>query len=290
LSSGEGQFKMRIPKDDFVSGTACSPAIRRSLKSTDFIISLRELNALNHQAGPHSKVDIDMVKIPDFIAMLRQTKDHREVKVYRKADIAITQISHASLRNYQTYASSRKISSIYLLNEFFAECGFSYSLTKTGLLLVRSRINSTGYAAFYVPPIVEYQNKNKVNQPLERLERRARKMPVLRLPGFDNNGDLHLQRVIDDWKWILSSSAQVVPILKDGTHRCECATLAGEPNLAVSINESGSLMQSVPIRTDMLVITSKKPKERRDRFLGVQRIGTDKWEGWVDLASAGIDG
>lgn len=282
---------MRIARDDFVGGTACSPSIKRLLRPVDFVISLRELNALHHQIAPHSKVDIQMIKIPDFIAMLRQTEDHRGVQVYKNADITINQISHASLRNYQTYASNKKISSIYLLNEFFAECGFSYSLRTTGLLLARSKIGGVGYAAIYVPPIVEYQNKHKVERPLERLEMRARRMPVLKLPGFDNNGDLKLQEVIDDWRWILSSSAQAVPILKDGTHRCECTTLAGESNLAVIINESNSLMQSVPIRTNMLIITSKKPRERRDRFLGVLRIGADKWEGWVDLArGAGIDG
>ncbi len=280
---------MHIPKEDFISGTVCSPSLKRLLGNTDYIISLRELNALRHKAN--SDVDLAMVKTQDFIDMLRQAMDHRDVMVYKDADISIDSVSHKSLRNYQTYASLRKIGNIYMLNEFFADCGFTYSLAATDPLLARSEIDGTRYAAFYVPPIVEYQKKEKILPPLERLEARAKHEPVLKLPGFNNNGDLQLQAVIDDWKQILSSSQDSVRILKDGTHRCEATTLAGTPIRAIIINSTASLMQSVPIKTDKLVITTKKPDEREDRFLGVLRIGIDKFEGWIDLArAAGIDG
>jgi hypothetical protein len=281
---------MRIPKGDFVDGTSCSPYLRRLLSHTDFIISLRALNNL-HKVKPHGPIDISMIKTPDFIRMLRQTRDHRGELVYKDANIYLDSVSHISLRNYQTYASLQKIGSIYKLNEFFAECDHTYSLATTGLLLVRCKIDSIGYAAFYVPPIVEYQNKQKIIRPLERLKIRAAQQPTVQLPSFDGNGTLQLQPIIDDWIALLSSSQQAVPILKDGTHRCYTTTLAGTPALVVKIDETDSLMQSVPVETRGLVITRYKPKDREDRFLGVLRLPHDRWEGWVDLArGAGIDG
>ncbi len=259
------------------------------LHSSDVIISLRELNGLSSRAK--SKVDISMVRTQDFIDMLRQARDHRDVMVYKDAEIVIEPVLHYSLRNYQTYASLRKIGNIFMLNEFFARCGFSFSLAQGDPLLATCKVDGIGYAAFYVPPIVEYQRKDNVLLPLERLEARAAKEPVLKLPGFNNNGDLPLQAIIDDWKQILSGSQEFVRILKDGTHRCETTTLAGTPIRAIVINATASLMQSVPVRTDKLVITTKKPEAREDRYLGVVKIGADKWEGWIDLArAAGIDG
>ncbi|HIH50232.1 MAG: hypothetical protein ABSE71_00285 [Candidatus Micrarchaeaceae archaeon] len=289
MSSGENRSRMRIVKEDFVSGTVCSPELRHSLQSVDFIISLKELNGLSHRTK--SKVDISMIRTNDFIDMLRQARDHRGVLVYKDAEIVIDSIWHKELRNYQTYASIRKIANIYMLNAFFSRCGFSFSLATADALLATCKVDGVGYGAFYVPPIVEYQKKEKILLPLRRLEARAVGEPILRLPGYNDNGNVPLQAIIDDWKRILDSSQEFVRILKDGTHRCETATLAGTPIRAITINSTASLMQSVPVRTDNLVITSKKPEERADRFLGVLRIGADKWEGWIDLArAAGIDG
>jgi hypothetical protein len=122
LSSGENRSRMRIVKEDFVSGTVCSPELRHSLQSVDFIISLKELNGLSHRTK--SKVDISMIRTNDFIDMLRQARDHRGVLVYKDAEIVIDSIWHKELRNYQTYASIRKIANIYMLNAFFSDAVF----------------------------------------------------------------------------------------------------------------------------------------------------------------------
>jgi len=284
---------MRIKPDLFFAAAVASPALRKMLAHADLIVSPKDLNNMLHKSqSPNQEVDISIIRKPDLVAMLREVRDHRDIQVYRNADIDLGFMSHSQLRNYQTFVSLQKIGSIYQLNAFFADHGFSGGLAAASeALLIRARIESREYAAFYVPPIIEYQNKSKIHPPMKRLEDRAAAGgPTVILPGFANNGDLKLSPILEDWRHILSSSQTTVPILKDGTHRSYATNLAGAPMRAIIINESESLVQSVPLRTEMLIVTDGKPKERTDRFLGMLELKPNRWEGWVDLASIGIDG
>jgi len=277
---------MHIDPATFTGTIDCNQSLRRMLRPVHAIITLKELNQLAHKSSDKPDIDVSIIKTPDLIQMFRQVKDHRGIEVYRNAEIDVGDISQTLVRNYQTFVQLPKLGSIYQLNNFFMDYGHSPSEA----VFVRCMIGKKEYAAFYVPPIIEYQDKTKVEGPLARLKERAVKEPVVKLPGFDSNGDLKLQPLIEEWETILASSVRSLPILKDGTHRSYSATLAGTPVRAIIINETASKMQSVPINTKTVVITQEKPKAREDRLLGMRRIEPDRWEGWVDLASIGIDG
>jgi hypothetical protein len=257
------------------------------------IISPKDLNTMLHKAkGTKPDVDVSIIREQDLVAMLREVKDHRGIAVYRDAEISTGFMSVILLRNYQTFISIKKVASLSQLSEFFVAHGFSGGVASSSeAILIRANIRGKEYAAFYVPPIIEYQHKEKILPPLRRLEERAQKEPSVHLPAYEKkDGDLDLASILGDWRSILSGSQTAIPILKDGTHRSHVARLAGVPIHAIIINETKALMQSVPLRTPMLVLTDGKPTQRSDRFLGMSKIEPDRWEGWIDLASVGIDG
>jgi hypothetical protein len=289
---------MYIPKEKFVRNISVPESLGHILKNVDAVVSLKDMNGLLQTREKHGDVHISLLKETDLIHLLRQVKDHRGTEVYKRAEINSGEISHTLVRNYQTFADLQKIGGIMELNSFFTTWGFPGAVAASNALVVKCEIGDTKLASIYVPPLIEHQQTERVVAPLKRLKERASKEPVIKLPGFTKKGNSHfpqeveleLKPIIEDWERMLSGPTSYFLVLKDGTHRCTIATMANAPVHAIMINPTDSLMQSVPVMTGGLTLTWGKPESREDRMLGMDWIDTVRWEGWVDLASIGIDG
>jgi len=287
----EQKFKLFLSPEDFFNRVEASSQLRKIVRDTEGIIALKDLSKMvdAHEATMNAPIGIS---IEDLQSLIRSIPDSKGKKVYSEAMIQTGKMSHSLIRNYQTFVQGDKLLSIYKLNRLLSRYDFSGIATSA-----TSAITCEGkhgrYVAFYLPPIVEYLPKETLRAPLENLIRRAKKEKSINLPSFDGNGTVNLNDVIRKNQEMLTSQLQAVHVLRDGTHRAYITNLPGVALHMIEINGSMAEPPSVLIKTNDIVITSKKPKRMEDRFLGLrtESDGHNKTTiGWLNLKHVGIDG
>jgi len=278
-------FKFSMKPEVVLSKANCGHTISDALDGAEAIVSPRDISRLKDQETPQDRFHQIAMPRTELVDLIRSIRDPSGKEVYSGAQIEVGEISQSMLYNFQDFADIDKIASLFKFAKFPSHFDFS-GISKMEACILTYRNNDTKYVALYVPSVVEYMPKKNLERPLENLRRRARFEEFVELPASDGTtGRISLGYLVQRTEEILQNpNVHILPILRDGTHRAYLTNYAGTTLHAVMINGSVAMAPSVPIRTSEIVVTRGKPRERLDRFLGLDDSG------WTDLKGVGIDG
>jgi hypothetical protein len=285
---GEGEFKLYLPKTDFLNRVYSGNFLERQLRDVEAVISPRDVGrimiAARHVEGPKPNLTITFFEKEALADFIRSTKDSSGREVYQTGRIVTGRIQPSLLFSFQTFAQQDKLVGIHGLKNLFGNVD-NPGIGKMPACIMRLDAGSTSYVAIYVPPIVEHIPCTEFKQAKENFEARMEHEDGITLPAVDGNGALSfrvLHKKISDL--LDSKPGLVLQVVRDGVHRIINAEGIGTTMHTITINGAISGAPSIPIELNDVIITLEKPKKREDRFLGLVEGN------WVDLKGRGIDG
>ncbi len=286
MENARSAFRMHIAPDEFLERVKPTQALRDIVGSSTAVVSPRDINHLPDVHADPLRISIRAMHMEDLLNIFKKVTNLDGKRVYEQGDISTGRVSPSVIYHGQTFVQAEKIVGLGELKRLFEHFDNS-GVSKTPASVITYRGDKESYVALYFPAIVEYMNKNSVEPLLANLRERVKTESTLRLNAFPNGseGVLSLKKIVTETEALLdNSNVQIIPMLRDGTHRSHTTNVAGTTMHAIIINGSSALPTGLPIRPREMVVTSGKPKNKQDRFLG------NVPQAWLNYQDFGIDG
>jgi len=271
-------FKFKIPTNEITRKISSEETLNivEFLKGSKYIVSPRDIGAL-YKDGASSEV----YKISDseIASMLRKATDNNGVAVYKDAEIKVEQHDPKNIYGIQTFVSHSKLLESTKRDSFFKNLGISASYNGSSYI-IKTGYNMK-YASIFIPPIVLDYKSEGFQEPIKLAEYRIKNNDPIIINGLSGPMKFDMEAALTQIKKEVSKN-DVVPVVKDGTHRSYASYAAGSKLSAITIRNQNEMPTNIPIDFDLMVIAAQKP-ETRDRYPGyvpnaiaeLKRLGID---------------
>lgn len=286
ISRGGTSYRMHIPPDVFLSRVEPHRLLRGLVEGCTAVVSPRDISRMMDAHNDPSRISILGMHMDELVNIFQRVQDAEGVNVYGKADIRTGRVSPDVIYHSQTFVQAEKIVGLGGLKRLFDHFD-NPGIGKSPASIIVYEHEKVRYVALYFPVVVEYMNKSLIEPVLETLRVRAKCDPTLRLNAFGNGhkGTIALDRIVRETDALITNGEiHMIPMLRDGTHRSHNSNLAGTTMHAVIINGTVALPTGVPIKPSEMIVTSDKPEDMGDRFLGYMP------KSWMTYKDLGIDG
>ena len=282
----EYTFRIHIRPETFISRVKPGQSLLRIMDGSTAIVSPRDIS---HMVGLGEKqANMTIISMPrcEISNLFRGILDNEGVQVYGDAEITTSRVSPSMVYHGQTFVQAEKIVGLGGLMRLFDQVDNS-GISKTPASIITYENGAEKYVALYFPVIVELMNKSFIVPVLENLRIRAESDPIIRLRAFrnGNQGIIDLRKIVAETQSLIDNPhMQTIHIVRDGAHRSHTTNIAGTTMQAIMLNGAAAIPTGIPIRSNELIVTSEKPIEMRDRYLGYLK------KSWMDYKERGIDG
>lgn len=260
----ESSLKFRIDSRQLLGQlSSTSPKLAEFLKSSDYIIALRDLAGIP-EANAQS-YEVYEIENKELFSMLRRARDKSGNPVYKEAHFSVEQHDASSIYGIQTFISMDKLSESEKRDAFLNEIGATaYSSGSSYAIKANSRGKT--YASILVPPVVIDYRVQDLEGPIRAVEERIAKGDAIKIKGIEGTVEFDMVAALEDIKNTISKS-DTVRTVKDGTHRAYLAYSLNRKFDAITITNQTEMPTNIPVRFSMMVISKEKPKPE-DRYPG----------------------
>lgn len=239
-----------------------APKITEFLKSSDYIVALRDLVGIR---GVAASYEVHEIENKELFSMLRGAKDNAGNPVYRDAHFSVEPHDAASIYGIQTFVQADKLAEAGERDRLLDRIGAT-AHSEGRSYAIKANVDGRTYASILVPPVVIDYRAADLDGPMKIVEKRIANGDMIRIKGVEGTVTFDMVSAMADIKNTISKS-DTVRTVKDGTHRAYLAYLLNRKFCAITISNQTEMPTNIPIRFGMMVISKEKPMPE-DRYPG----------------------